>query len=240
MRSDFVSSRNWRTRNWTMRWRSWLQRRRWERRMDAELQFHLDNQISDYVKQGLSQKGAELRARYEFGPVDLAKDECRDQKPLEPLDQFLRDVRYASRSLRKSPGFATAVVLTLALGIGANTAIFSVLQGVALSPLPYHEPDRLVLVALYNRTLGYATNLSYPDFLDWQRNSHSFEQIAAFKGQGFDLSSPGAPEHIDGKEVSSNFFDTLGVKPALGRALSPQENQIGGPAGVVISYRLWQ
>ena len=200
-----------------MRWRSWLQRRRWERRMDAELQFHLDNQISDYMKQGLTQKDAELRARREFGPPDLAKDECRDQKPLELLDQFLRDVRYASRSLRKSPGFATAVVLTLALGIGANTAIFSVLQGVALSPLPYHEPDRLVLVALYNRTLGYATNLSYPDFLDWQRNSHSFEQIAAFKGQSFDLSSPGAPEHIDGKEVSSNFFGTLGVKLGLGR-----------------------
>jgi len=223
-----------------MRWRSWLQRRRWERRMDAELQFHLENQISDYVKQGLSQKDAELRARYEFGPVDLAKDECRDQKPLEPLDQFLRDVRYASRSLRKSPGFATAVVLTLALGIGANTAIFSVLQGVALSPLPYHQPDRLVLVALYNRTLGYATNLSYPDFLDWQRNSRSFDQIAAFKGQGFDLSSPGPSEHINGKEVSSNFFGTLGAKLGLGHDLTPEEDRTGGLPAVVISNRLWQ
>ena len=136
---------------------------------------------------------------------------------MELLDQFLRDIRYASRSLRKSPAFAAAAILTLALGIGANTAIFSVLEGVALSPLPYHEPDRLVLAALYNRTLGYATNLSYPDFLDWQRSARSFQQIAAFKPQGFDLSGPGMPEHVDGKEVSSSFFGTLGVKLALGR-----------------------
>ena len=154
--------------------------------------------------------------------------------------QFLRDIRYASRSLRKSPAFAAAAILTLALGIGANTAIFSVLEGVALSPLPYAEPDRLVLVALYNRTLGYATNLSYPDFLDWQRSSRSFEQIAAFKAQSFDLSSPGAAEHVDGKEVSSNFFSTLGVKPGLGRDLSPEEDRTGGMPAVVISNRLWQ
>jgi len=159
---------------------------------------------------------------------------------MEPLHQFVRDIRYASRSLRKSPGFATAAILTLALGLGANTAIFSVLEGVALSPLPYAEPDRLVLVALYNRTLGYATNLSYPDFLDWQRSSRSFEQIAAFKAKSFDLSSPGAAEHVDGKEVSSNFFSTLGVKPGLGRDLSPEEDRTGGMPAAVISNRLWQ
>ncbi len=159
---------------------------------------------------------------------------------MELFDQFLRDIRYASRFLRKSPAFATAAILTLTLGIGANTAIFSVLEGVVLAPLPYHEPDRLVLVALYNRTLGYATNLSYRDFLDWQRSSRSFEQIAAFKGQSFDLSSPGAPEHVDGKEVSSNFFSTLGVKLGLGRDLSPEEDRTGGMPAAVISNRLWQ
>jgi predicted permease len=132
------------------------------------------------------------------------------------------------------------VILTLALGIGANTAIFSLLEGVVLAPLPYHQPDRLVVVALYNQTLKYPTNLSYPDFLDWQRSSRSFEQIAALKTQGYDLSSPGAAEHVDGKEVSSNFFTTLGVNPALGRDLSPEEDRIGGPAAVVISNRLWQ
>jgi hypothetical protein len=88
---------------------------------------------------------------------------------------YLRDVRYASRSLRKSMGLVAEALLTLALGIGANTAIFSLLEGVVLAPLPYHEPDRLVVVALYNQMLKYATDLSYPDFLDWQRSSRSFE-----------------------------------------------------------------
>jgi predicted permease len=159
---------------------------------------------------------------------------------MEPLDHFLRDVRYASRSLRKSPGFAIAAILTLALGIGANTAIFSVLDGVVLAPLPYREPDRLVLVALYNRTLTYATDLSYPDFLDWQRSSRSFQQIAAFKPQGFDLTSPGTPEHLDGDEVSSTFFTTLGGKLALGRAFSAEEDRTRGATAAVISNRLWR
>lgn len=223
-----------------MKWGSWLKRRRWERHMDDEFQFHLDSQISDYMKQGLTQKDAELRARREFGPPDLAKDECRDQRPLELLDHFLRDVRYAARSLRKGPGLAAVAIMTLALGIGANTAIFSVLEGVVLQPLPYGHPDRLVLVLLYNPSLKYATDLSYPDFLDWQRSSRSFEQIAAFTTQGFDLTNPGAPEHVDGKEVSSNFFNTLDVKLSLGRALSPEEDRTGGPLAVVISHRLWQ
>lgn len=223
-----------------MRWTSWLTRRRWETRMSAELLFHVECQINDYMTQGLSRQDAELRARREFGPLDLAKDECRDQRPLELLDHFLRDVRYASRSLRKSPGLAAVAITTLALGIGANTAIFSVLEGVVLQPLPYGNPDRLVLVLLYNRSLKYATDLSYPDFLDWQQSSRSFEQIAAFTTQGFDLTSPGKPEHVDGKQVSSNFFSTLGVKLDLGRELSPEEDRSGGPPAAVISHRLWQ
>ena len=135
---------------------------------------------------------------------------------------------------------AAAAIVTLALGIGANTAIFSVMEGVVLDPLPYGQPDRLVVVALYNRNLGYTTDPSYPDFLDWQHDSRSFEQIAAFANRGFDVTVAGAPEHVDGKEVSSNFFSTLGVRPALGRALSAEEDQIGGAPAVVISHRLWQ
>jgi len=152
----------------------------------------------------------------------------------------MQTIRYGLRQLRRNPGFTVVAILTLALGIGANTTIFSVLVGVVLSPLPYSDPGRLVVVTLFNRTLKYPTALSYPDFLDWQRSSRSFQQIAAFKPLGFDLSSPGAAEHLDGNEVSSSFFGTLGVKLALGRDFSPDEDRIGGPPAAVISDRLWR
>jgi predicted permease len=156
------------------------------------------------------------------------------------LDQFIRDVRYASRSLRKSPAFAATAILTLALGIGANTAIFSALQGAVLAPLPYKQPDRLVMVLLYNRALTYSTYLSYPDFLDWQRDARSFEQMAAYSPMSYDLTSPGTPEHVDGIDVTSGFFDTLGARLTLGRTFSPVEDQTGGMPAAVISQRLWQ
>jgi predicted permease len=144
--------------------------------------------------------------------------------------------------LRKSPGFTAVAVLTLALGIGANTAIFSVVQGVVLAPLPYREPDRLVVIWLNNLTLKHDTVLSYADFLDWKRDARSFEQMAALIsiGQDYDLTSPGTAEHLDGLEVSSGYFSTLGVKPVLGREFFPQEDVQGGAPVVVISNRLWK
>jgi len=156
------------------------------------------------------------------------------------LNTLGQEFRYAARGLGRSKAFTFVAILTLALGIGANTAIFSVIESVVLAPLPYHDPDRLAVLALYNRALKYPTDLSYPDFLDWQRESRSFEAIGAFKPQGYDLTSPGAPEHVDGKQVSANFFRTLGVRLALGREISPEEDRSGGPPAVVISHRLWR
>ncbi len=223
-----------------MKWSSWLKRRGWERQMHAEFQSHLENQVSDYMQQGLTREDAELRARREFGGIELAKDESRDQRAFEPINRFLRDLRYAFRSLRKTPAYAAAAILTLALGIGANTAIFSALDGVVLKPLPYRDPNRLLIVALYNRSLKYPTYLSYPDFLDWQRDARSFEQMSAFRPVGFDLTDPGSPEHVNGYDVSSGFFSTLGVNLALGHSFSANEDRVGGMPAAVISHRLWQ
>jgi predicted permease len=153
---------------------------------------------------------------------------------------FWEDIRYGLRVLLRNPGFALIAVLTLALGIGANTAIFSVVEGVLLAPLPFDEPERLVFVWQNNLTLKHLINVSYPDFLDWQHSARSFQQMAAFSWHDRDLTSPGTPEHLNGKEISSGFFATLGVTPILGREFSPEEDKHGGEPVAIISNRLWR
>jgi predicted permease len=154
------------------------------------------------------------------------------------MSGLIQDVRYALRQLRKNPGFTAVAVITLALGIGANTAIFSVVEGVVLAPLRYFEPDRLVMVWENNPRFPRVWD-SYPNFQDWQRNARSFQQMAAFREQGIDLTFPGAPSHFMASQISTGFFSVLGVKLALGREFTLQENQAGGAPAVVISNQLW-
>jgi predicted permease len=150
-----------------------------------------------------------------------------------------QDFRYALRQLRKSPGFTAVAVVTLALGIGANTAIFSVVEGVVLAPLHYFEPDRLVMVWENNPRFPRVWN-SYPNFQDWQRTAQSFQQMAAFRQQGVDLTSPGAPSHLKASQISLGFFSTLGAELALGREFTARESQPGGAPAAVISNHLWR
>ncbi len=164
-----------------MMWISWFRRRRWENHMDSEFRFHLDSLVREYVSQGLSREAAERRARCEFGALELAKDECRDQRPAQWLDHFGRDVRYACRSLRRSPGFVAAAIVTLALGIGANAAIFSVVYAVLWKPLPYFQPDRVyrVGVAIPERRDQFASlPARMQDFLEWRKANTAFSSIA--------------------------------------------------------------
>jgi predicted permease len=152
---------------------------------------------------------------------------------------LIQDVRYALRQLRRNPGFTVVAVLTLGLGIGANTGIFTVVEGVVLAPLRYREPDRLVMVWENNPRFPRVWN-SYPNFQDWQRSARSFQQMTAFRQQGVDLTSPGTPSHLNSSQISLGFFSTLGVELALGREFTPQEDRHGGAPATVISHRLWQ
>jgi predicted permease len=226
-----------------MKWDSWFKRRHWERVMDAEFQFHLDSQISDYISQGLSRKEAELRARREFGAVELAKDECRDQRPVEWLADLLRDVGYASRSLRRTPGFTVAAIVTLALGIGANTAIFSVMNATLFRPLPYKNPDQIVLVGETERD-GCCWHgiiaFSAANFLDFKEQNQAFEHMATFEGAGFTLTSVDNPENIKAGSVTADFFNVLAVQPVLGRTFLPAEEEQSGNHEVVLSDRFWK
>jgi predicted permease len=153
---------------------------------------------------------------------------------------FLRqDLLYTLRSLRKAPGFTLVVILTLALGIGANTAIFSVVNGVVLAPLPYYQPDQLVVVWEKNPS-GRNISPSYLDFQDWQRSTRSFQGMAAFTWHAYDLTNPGSPEHLDGWQISSGFFKALGADLIAGRDFTPEENQHGGNQVVILSERVWR
>jgi predicted permease len=155
------------------------------------------------------------------------------------MGTLIQDLRFGLRMLRKSPGFTAVAVLTLALGIGANTAMFSLMQGVVLAPLQYVNSDRLVMVWENNPRFP-RTWVSYPNFRDWQRSARSFQQMAAFRQEGVDFASPGTPEHLNGKEISSGLFSTLGTELTLGREFSPEEDRFGGNPVAIITNRLWR
>jgi putative ABC transport system permease protein len=156
------------------------------------------------------------------------------------MNSMWMDVRYAVRMLAKSPGFAAIAVLTLALGIGANTALFSVVNGVLLNPLPYPHPNRVVTVDSTTADFG-ESSISYPDFLDWARDNHSLSSLAAYRSfKSFNLLGQGKPERLSAVEISSTFFPTLGVSPILGRNFTPAEDQLNGPPAAVLSAGLWK
>jgi putative ABC transport system permease protein len=155
------------------------------------------------------------------------------------MSTLLQDVRYGLRVLAKNSGFTAVAIVTLALGIGANTAIFSVVNGVLLNPLPYSEPDRLM--ALYSHNAQFATSsISYPNFLDWVRNNHSFSTLAAFREDDFNLTGLGEPERVPVEMVSASFFPTLGVKPVIGRSFTREEDHVGAAPVALISGGLWK
>jgi len=227
------------------RLRSWmrgtLKRSRLESEMDAELHFHIETFVEDLVRGGMSRQEAMRRARLEFGGIDRTKEECREARGVSLLDSLLQDLRQTFRMLRKNPGFTFIVVLTLALGIGANTAIFSVVNSFALRPLPVKDPSRLVVVAQQFQGGSFLGGLSYPDLLDYRAKSDAFEEMAGFNLDFAGLSTGASPRRIAIAYVTGNYFSMLGVQPAVGRLILPTEGQhLGADPVIVLGYALWQ
>ena len=215
-------------------------RQRRQAELNEEVQSHLEMAVRDRMDRGEGAAQARAAAQREFGNAAMVREATHDQWGWAWLENLFQDVHFGARMLRKSPGFTAVAVLTLALGIGANTALFSVVNGVLLNPLPYPHPDQVVIASNTSSTLP-ETWISYPDFLDWVRDNHSFSSLAAYESLvSFNLLGQGEPERVSVTEVSSAFFPTLGVTPVLGRNLSSAEDQLNGPPAVMLSGGFWK
>jgi predicted permease len=219
----------------------WLQRRRKEDELRAELEFHLTEEASERQAGGVAEHEARWAARRDLGSTALIRENVRGMWSWTLLDQLAQDVRYAFRTLRKSPGFTTTAIVTLALGIGANTVIFSIVDGVLLNPIPYAEPDRLVAIYGTSRAANeLKTSVSYPNLLDWQRENQTFEALAAWRSGDFSLSGQGYPELLKGQGISATFTSVLRVQPVLGRMFRPEDDQLGAEPVVMVGEGFWK
>lgn len=225
-----------------MKWAFWRRERRNEQ-LQEEIQAHLLLAEREAVASGATQRQARQSARREFGNVAIAEEVTRDMWGWRWLFDFLQDVRYAMRSFRQRPGFVAVALLTLALGIGATTLMFSLVSGVLLKPLPYPEPNRLVAVNGHtdgwNENINGEQKLAYLDFLDCQRESLSLDMAALVYNSGT-LSAPGLPQYVDYFEISSGFFSVVRVPVALGRTFLPEEEHIGAAPVAILGFSFWQ
>jgi predicted permease len=223
-------------------WHRLWRRKQVEEQLDKELRFHIDQHTADLIARGYQPEQALREARLAFGGPTQVKEECRDARGTRWLEDFLQDLRYAFRALRQRPGFAAVTLCTLALGIGATTVMFTVINGVLLKPLPYLEPGRLIRLQEktdWTNQFGDLWAFAYPNYLDGKRESRTLA-MAAWRYGGGTISQPGAAEYVDSREISSDLLSLLGVAPVLGRAFLPQEDQPGGAPVAIISFSVWQ
>ena len=223
-------------RRWWLRLQSLSHRRRVAHELDDEIQFHLDQQIAENTAAGMSREEATRRARIEFGGIELAKEECRDARGVRPLETIWLDARYALRTLRKSPSFTTVAVLTLTLGIGANTAVFSIVNGLVLRSLPVERPNELV----FFENARYGPGQSFPNYKDLRDGSHTFAGLVGYRISPMEMETDTGPQRIWGYLATGNYFDVLGVQPVLGRFFKQSEDlHPGGSPYAVLSYSAW-
>jgi len=225
-----------------LRLRSLFKRNQAEQDLSEELQYHLEQKTHEYVAGGLSADEARRKARREFGGVELSKENCRDTRRVRIIETTLQDIRFGFRMLRKNLGFTAIAVLTLGLGIGANTAIFSMVNSFLLRPLPINNPEQLTVIAMQLKKGPLQTSFSYPEFEDLQRESSSVfsEVISAELGEA-GVTLNGKTEPIVVNYVSGNFFTALGLQPFLGRYVLPSEGSATAMNPVIVlGYSYWQ
>src|SRR6516165_7530578 len=229
---------------------NWLKqlfsRERLSSEVSDEIQAHLDEKIEELVAGGMSREEAAYAARREFGNVGLVQEDSRGVWRLPSIENLIIDVRYGLRMLRRSPGFTIVAVLTLALGIGATTSIFSVVKAVILNPLPFREPQNLV--HLWEGTAGeryhrgdeaYFSSVRPGYFYDWKTQSQSFESISSYRWRSVLLTAEKRAELVPAHEVVDHFFETLGTSAQLGRTLAAADYVPGAAHVVVISNKIW-
>jgi predicted permease len=224
-----------------MRLRSLYHQRPAEADFDAELESHIALHTEDGIRAGLSPAEARRQALIRLGGAEQTRQAHRERRTLPSLESLLQDAKFAFRQLRRSPGFMTTAMLTLALGIGANTAVFSLLYTVLLHPLPYRDPDKLMLVTESEPSQGQdELGVAIQEAQDYQTLSHGFSQMGTFESAGFNLTGDGRPLRVNAAMVSYSVFSILGVQPVLGRTFTPQEDQYGNHHVAVLSWQLWR
>jgi predicted permease len=223
--------------------RSLLANKRVEEDLAREVASHLTLLADDFERRGMSPEEARLAARRSYGGVEQAKQAHRDERSLLWIEQSVQDLRYGLRTLSRSPGFTLTAVLTLALGIGACTAIFSLANAVLLRSLPYGDPGQLVYLYTPNPQFKLPVEVfgpAYADFYDVKKESRSFQDMTAFGQSVFSLASQGAAQRASAARVDGDFFQTFQAAPELGRAIGPADDQQGRERVAVISHALWQ
>lgn len=222
---------------------TWLQRlwhrRRMEDQLEKELCFHVEQHTADLVARGYDPAAAQREARLALGGPEQVKEGCRDARGTRWLEDLLQDVRYAARTFRQRPAFAAVTLLILALGVGATTIMFAVINSVLLRPLPFPASDKLVTLHGFMDGFGEFWGISNPDYLDARNEIHSLA-VTAWTYGGGTISGPGEPEYVDGRQISSELFSVLGIAPLYGRSFRPYEDRSGAAPVALISYGLWQ
>ena len=230
-----------RLRSW---WRATRHARRAESDMDRELRAHIEARADDLIARGIAPEKARRRAELEFGPLAQTMEACRDARAANLVPSLAQDLAFGLRVLRQNPGFAGIAIVTLALGIGVTTAVFSLVNGVLLRALPYRNPERLVyLFEPVPHITGVPLEAWGPfnaDFYDWQSQSHSFSHLAIFTADSTNLAVDGTAIRVTSSRVTGEFFQTLGVPPELGRAITPDDDRPGSGNVLLISHALWQ